>query len=330
MYLQSHSLVGSWTLHSNFISMWNSTRNTGESLPRELKLKCTRDTPGFHIKQKPSIILRDHEMHLTHLHLQQWTQISHKMSEAFRGMGRSWHIIVLACGPKCIISIRKCREKGRERECWRMGTSKYLVSRKNFPRISTTQYTQLIPEDIQRVNSSIPVHLLLGRAGLRRQLASSVSRNFRPVPKSRVPAGPRTWRPVTPVTWVVWPGGPVRAAPWFRWRGKVSRVWWGGVAWFVRYASRHVARRHPRRLPALFSMLATSSPRRQVYDSILLPWSGEVLLRGGLQAAAALDPHRPKLNEGLRLACPSREVRSGESHPMLLWSFHLNASEPYT
>ena len=161
MYLQSHSLVGSWTLHSNFISMWNSTRNTGESLPRELKLKCTRDTPGFHIKQKPSIILRDHEMHLTHLHLQQWTQISHKMSEAFRGMGRSWHIIVLACGPKCIISIRKCREKGRERECWRMGTSKYLVSRKNFPRISTTQYTQLIPEDIQRVNSSIPVHLLL-------------------------------------------------------------------------------------------------------------------------------------------------------------------------
>lgn len=77
--------------------MWNSTRNTGESLPRELKLKCTRDTPGFHIKPKPSIILRDHEMHLTHLHLQNEPKSPikcQKPSEAWVGLGTSSYLPV--------------------------------------------------------------------------------------------------------------------------------------------------------------------------------------------------------------------------------------------
>lgn len=219
--------MASWTLYSNFISMWNPTRNTGEIL----KLKCTRDTPGFHIKQKLSIILRDHKMHLTHLHLQHWTQISHKMSEAFFGMGRSWHIIVLACGPKCIISIQRCREKGRERECWRMGTSQYLLSQKislesqqpsthnwflKTFKISESQFIDSCTPPVGQGRIAAPTRFL----GLQKLPTR---------PQITVPAGPRTWRPVTPVTWLVWPGGPVRAAPWFRWRGR--SVVCGEVAW---------------------------------------------------------------------------------------------------
>lgn len=209
-------------------------------------------SPSVHWPSPSSV--REFTMHLTHLHPQQWTQISHQMSEAF------WHIIVLT---KCIICTRRCRKKEIVDVVWVQKSHQFSPLKSQQP---STQQSISWRLSKFSVNSSTPAHpgddcgFLIS------------PRSFQSVPRSRVPVGARDV--VTGHS-----GGRDRVTGRACLRrsviyvvGKVSCAWWGGMAWFVRYASRHVAHRHLRRLPAHLPLLSTSSPRLRVSVSTLLPW----------------------------------------------------------